>query len=197
MSTVTVIDPAPVLSPARSHLLPAPDRALLQRAVVASALVGSALIHGSVAGDHFGEWLPAGVFFLGIQLVELLLALLAMYLWGRRVATFVVITGVGTVVVWLISRTTGMPIGPADFRVPEPVGLTDVICGVLELVSVAAAAPALLRSTKPAPGRAGLRGSSAAVGAALAAAVLTAWALAPTVTGGAEHHHHAPAASRP
>ena len=164
------------------------DRVLLQRAVVSSALVGSALIHGAVAGEHFGEWLPAGVFFLVVQLVELLLALAAAFAWDKRVAMLVVVTGVGTVLVWLVSRTTGMPVGPADFRVAEPVGLTDVLCGVLELASALAAVPALRSVTAAPTARPGRGGIVAAAVAVVAALALTTCAMVPSVAGGGHEH---------
>jgi hypothetical protein len=173
----------------------AADRALVQRVVVASALVGAALIHGSVAGEHFGEWVPAGAFFLTVQLVELVLALLAAVAWDRRVAELVVVTGVGTVVVWLVSRTIGMPIGPADFRVPEPVGLSDLLCGVLELASVAAAAPSLWSTAVARSGRPGPRAVASATVAVVAALSLTAWAMVPAVSGGGHEHVHVPSAA--
>ncbi|WP_148046771.1 hypothetical protein [Nocardioides pocheonensis] len=181
--------------PATSYpLLTAPDRDLLQRTVVASTLVGSALIHGSVAGEHFGEWLLAGMFFVAVQLVELLLALAAVFAWDRPVARLVVLTGLGTVLVWLVSRTVGMPIGPADFRVPEPVGMTDVLCSLLELASVVAALPAArLRTTEPRGsvrpgGRSGPGGRAAAAVAAAAALSLTGAAVVPVVFNAPAHH---------
>lgn len=172
------------------------DRALVQRAVVTSTLVGAALIHGSVAGEHFGEWALAGAFFLTVQLVELVLALLAAVAWDRRVAQLVVVTGLGTVVVWLVSRTTGMPIGPADFRVPEPVGLSDVLCGVLELASVVAAAPSLWSAAMARSVRPSRRSVTAAAVAVVVALSLTAWAMVPSVSGGGHGHEHGQSSAR-
>ena len=195
---------AGVLSPVRAEARASytADVHLVARAVVASSLAGSAVIHGTVAGEHFGEWVPAGVFFIGIQLVELVLALLAVYAWHRRGAVLVVATGLLTLAVWVLSRTLGMPVGPDDFRVPEPVGIPDTACGLLELMSVAAAAVtlALLRTgpvrprQRPGPS---LRGVAVAATAVWAAVVLTAWGAAPAVLGAEGHAHGGSAASGP
>jgi hypothetical protein len=47
-----------------------------------------------------------------------------------------------TVVLWAVTRTEGLPIGPEHWTA-EPVGTPDVIAGVLELVIVAGSAWAL------------------------------------------------------
>lgn len=174
----------------------AADWQLAQRAVVAGALLGAAAIHGSLAGEHLSEWAPAGAFFLGIQLVELSLALLALTGWRPQVARVVVLTGLATLAVWTVSRTVGMPIGPADFRVPEPVGLADVVCGILEAASVLAAVACLRSRAARTGGIAGTRGKVLAVAAAAAAFALTAWVLCDAVlaTNGG-HSHEVPGAS--
>jgi len=168
----------------------AADWQLAQRSVVAGSLLGAAAIHGSVAGEHFGEWVPAGAFFLGIQLVELSLALLAVTGWRPQVARAVVLTGLATLAVWAVSRTVGMPIGPADFRIPEPVGLADVVCGILETASVLAAVPSLRKGADRAGGVAGARGKVLAVTAAVAAFSLTAWVLGDAVLATNGGHSH-------
>ena len=190
---------AGVLSPVRggTRASSSADVDLVTRCVVASALVGSAVIHGTVAGEHFGEWVLAGAFFLAVQAVELVLALLAVRAWTRVAALVVVVTGVLTVATWLVSRTSGMPVGPADFRVPEPVGVPDVACGVLELMSVVAALVALplLRPGSrrhPGPSR---RGVAIATTAVWAAVVLTVWGSAPILLGAAGPAHGAEAGS--
>ncbi|MBO9522817.1 MAG: hypothetical protein J7518_14890 [Nocardioidaceae bacterium] len=164
------------------------DTLLVRRVAVVVPLLGAALVHGAVAGEHFDEWVYAGVFFLVLQLVQLALAVLAWFTWTRPLAAAVVVTGLGPVAVWVLSRTAGMPIGPADFRVPEPVGLADVLCAVLELVTVLAAAPDLLRRHPVvAAGVPRPQGRALAAMVALAALVVTAWALGPALSGG--HHH--------
>src|SRR3954471_3905357 len=103
---------------ARSLPLPVSraDAQLVARAGICAALGGAALIHGTVVSEHYALWPAAGVFFLGTQLVEVSLALAAFYVWNRATAQLVFATSIATVLVWLVSRTFGMPIGPAAFR---------------------------------------------------------------------------------
>src|SRR3954466_5627132 len=114
------------------------------RTGICASLVGAALIHGTVVAHHFQQWVPAGLFFIALQVVEVALALAAVYVWGPRTARAVVITSMGTVVVWLLSRTFGMPIGPAIFQLPEPVGVPDLACCLLELAAAGLATPLAL-----------------------------------------------------
>src|SRR3954452_11899159 len=113
---------------------------LVARVGVCTALTGAAVIHGTVVSEHYAQWRLAGLFFLGTQLVEVFLVLAAVYFWGRTTAQLIVVTSVGTVAVWLLSRTLGMPFGPAAFRVPEAVGVPDIACCLLELAAAALAA---------------------------------------------------------
>ena len=114
-----------------------PDTRALHRPAACVALFGAALIHSTVMEEHLAEWLMAGYFFLGLVALETGLALAIIYAWGRRTARTVVMTGVITVVVWLMSRTSGLPLGPADFRAPESVGAPDVASCLLELGAAA------------------------------------------------------------
>ena len=178
------------------------DWRLVQRVVVAGGLLGAAAIHGSLAGEHLGEWLAAGVFFLVLEVVQLCLAVRAVFAWDRRTAAMVVVVGGATLALWSVSRTVGMPIGPADFRAPEPVGAADLACGLLELASMAAAAAAMRWMASP-QGRVGADSSPTRAGA-LAGALAAAAALVVTIVGvspalvatsGGDGHHHV--SSRP
>src|SRR4051812_41645777 len=86
--------------------------------LVAVMLLGSALVHATVVEEHLAEWTAAGVFFLGLVLGETLLAVMALRDWSRLVAVSVVASSLATLAIWAVSRTTGIPLGPADFRVP-------------------------------------------------------------------------------
>lgn len=173
------------------------------RTGICASLVGSAVIHGTVVAHHFQQWVPAGLFFIALQVVEVALALAAIYVWGPRTAQAVVITSMGTVVVWLLSRTLGMPIGPAAFQLPEPVGVPDLACCFLELAAAGLATPlALARRAAPArrpraarPQPAGRANIAMAAIAAAAALSVTVWGLGPAAQGDAHSaHSHAPTA---
>jgi MFS family permease len=159
----------------------------------AAALAGAATVHATVIGEHYAEWALAGAFFLALLVTETFLGL---WLWrwpSRHAARAVAVTGVLTVAVWAVSRTSGLPFGPADFRVPEAVGAPDVACVVLEQLAAILALLATDRHTRP---RA-TRERPAAVGHATRLGVLgvvlavTALGLGPTLAGHPhEHQHH-------
>ena len=89
---------------ARSH-----DFGVVARTGIVAALIGATVIHGTVVAHHFQQWPPAGIFFLVLQVVEVSLALAAVYAWHPRTAQAVVVTGFATVLVWLLSRTLFSP----------------------------------------------------------------------------------------
>src|SRR3954462_14443363 len=173
--------------PSRRESLLMSKSTVVVRTGVCASLVGAALIHGTVVAHHYQQWVPAGAFFIALEVVEVALALAAVYVWGPRTAQAVVITSMGTVVVWLLSRTLGMPIGPATFQLPEPVGVPDLACCFLELAAAALAAPMALRR-RPAPTRATRKAApptvnrwslAIAAGVGTIALVATGWGLGP------------------
>jgi hypothetical protein len=169
------------------------DAELTARTGVCAALVGAAVIHGTVVSEHFALWPLAGVFFLGTQVVEASLAVAAVYAWSRRTAQLVFVTCVATVLVWVVSRAFGMPIGPAAFRAPELIGVPDVACCLLELGAAALAAPLAF---SPRPLRRGPRGRPSRRGLALASVLailllaVTSWGLRPSLNGQSNLHSH-------
>lgn len=128
--------------PERSH-----DRD--RQVVVAATLVGSALIHLAVVPEHLAEWQAAGFFFVLLALAQLALADLVMTSPRRTVLLATVGLTAATLGLWAWSRLVGLPFGP-EAGETEVVGLADVSAGMLELVTLVAAA-ALLRSRAPAP----------------------------------------------
>ncbi|WP_310529213.1 hypothetical protein [Nocardioides sp.] len=158
------------------------------------ALGGSALIHSTVMGEHLAQWVVAGLFFLALVGVETALALAVIYAWGRRTAQAVVLTGVVTVAVWLVSRTVGLPVGPADLRVPEAVGVPDLASCLLEL-GAAALAWRTAVSTAPITAEAGRRSARSpgrwlTVAITMVALTITAWGVRPALTLDDPPAHH-------
>lgn len=172
-----------------------------RRPAVCVALFGSALIHSTVMEEHLAEWLMAGYFFLALVAMETALALAIIYAWGRRTAQAVVVTGVVTAAVWLVSRTVGLPMGPADFRVPESVGVADVASSLLELgaaalvwrTAVASESDVAQPSWRP------IRPADQWVTMTLiiAAVTITAFGLRPVLTPDEGHDAHVHGASAP
>ena len=166
---------------------------------MASTLAGAAIIHATVVGEHLEEWAPAGLFFLVLVLLESALGVLALLAWSRLTAILVLVTSIGTVAVWAVSRTVGMPFGPADFRVPEAVGTADLVCGGLELVAAAVCAFSLTpRPVAAGSGRLDHRAARAVSAGVVvvSVAMVTALAVAPALSG-EQHHHHDGAATPP
>ena len=126
--------------------------AWLERVTAAACLLGAEAIHVAVMDDHFDEWLLAGLFFLAISLAEGLLAVALLTRPSAAVARLTVGVSLATVGLWLVSRTVGLPGGPAA-GAAEPFGLADSIAGLLELLTVAALlGPVAGPASGPGPG---------------------------------------------
>jgi hypothetical protein len=150
-------------------------------------------VHATVIGEHYDAWPLAGLFFVCLMVVEGLLAVAVAVSWRPLVAALVVASSVGTIAVWGISRTAGLPFGPAGFRAPEGVGVPDLACVVLEAATILLALPWLLPTRRVlAAGPRGRISFTVAGAVVLLAASVTAWGVAPTLSGTDEpvHHHH-------
>src|SRR5690242_11375001 len=100
--------------------------------VVAAASVAAAAIHFSVIGEHFHEMWYFGVFFVLVAWAQLAWAAAVILRPSRRVLAAGVALQVLLVVIYVWSRTTGLPVG-ADPWQPEAVAFLDVLSTVLEV----------------------------------------------------------------
>ena len=131
------------LSLTRLHVRRAPvveDLATRTRAdsraiVLAASLAGAAVIHAAVVPEHLEQWTMAGVFFTLLASAEALLAALVVLEPTRLVLGSAIGASVIPLVLWALSRSVGLPFGPAP-GVPEPVGLADLACCALELLAL-------------------------------------------------------------
>ncbi|HKR67879.1 MAG TPA: hypothetical protein VJT16_03460 [Streptosporangiaceae bacterium] len=151
---------------------------------LAAMSVGAATIHFAVVFGHFAEYTLYGVFFLLISWAQLIWP--AVLLWRpARIWLLLGMAGNAVVVmVYVASRTAGLPFGP-DLHHAEPVGALDVWSCVLEF-GVIVGCLALLRRPalldRPATRRgavarvAGLVAVPAAVLAATTAFMTPGWA---------------------
>src|SRR5437879_1142172 len=96
--------------------------------------LGAALLHLAVAPVHMREYLPFGLFFLTLGSLQIMLAVEIVARPTRRLALIAGLASLGVVGLWYVSRTRGLPIGPTP-GVAEEVGITDVICSLMQLVS--------------------------------------------------------------
>jgi plastocyanin len=162
------------------------DWRLICRAAAVAFLVGAALIHAVWMVIHLQEWAWAGNFFLLLALTESALALALIVIPGPRTYVAAIVVSLGTVVVWAVSRTVGMPIGP-EAGLPEPVGAPDLMATLFELLTAATLAPLAFTSPDGPSRRGGARGGAltywAMIGVGFYTLGLTALAVVPTAAG--------------
>jgi hypothetical protein len=115
--------------------------------VAAALSLLAALIHLWVTPEHFEEWWGYGAFFLVAALAQALYAPLVLT-WPTRVALILGIGGnLAIVVLYLLTRTVGIPLfGPGAGEV-EGAGLIDLCATASEVGIAAALGAALLRET--------------------------------------------------
>jgi len=125
-----------------------PGRRRLEQLVGVSVIV-SGSIHGLVSPAHFREWWGYGVFFLAaaICLIGYGLALITdaidpRYMPGdanrmrRRLYGLGIAGNLGILVLYLATRTVGIPLGP-ELGSVEAVGAPDVLAKTSEVLAVA------------------------------------------------------------
>ncbi|HEY2430572.1 MAG TPA: EAL domain-containing protein, partial [Acidimicrobiales bacterium] len=136
---------------------PAARRRALQTLAWGALFTGT--VHAGLCPAHFQESLLFGVFFVVVATLQLVWAGLILVRPSRRLVLAGAIGNLLTIGVWSVSRTVGIPFGPAPWR-PEAVGLGDVFTGLVELAVAFGAfrlvAGGLLDSTG-APSGVGLR----------------------------------------
>lgn len=154
-------------------------------AAVASA--GAAAIHFAVAPAHWEHWVPSGVFFVAIGLVQLIWVFLA---WSRPTALVLavgVVANAGAVALWVHSRVAGAVFGPGAGQ-PEAVDAAGICVLLLQSYVVMGATWAWVRRARAEQvstfGRAVvLLGANAVMVAAVTAG------LASGLYGHTPHHH--------
>ena len=116
------------------------------RILLVATQFGAAAVHAAVVREHLDHWPTAGLFFVLLAVAGFAVgtALLRRVDALRLLAALAL--SVGPLLVWLVSRTAGLPFGP-EAGVPEQVGLTDAAACLLELAGVGAA----LILLRPAP----------------------------------------------
>jgi hypothetical protein len=136
-----------VIALARSPRGATPRLAEGTRLVLAAGLLGAGVIHAAVAPEHFDEWWAAGTFFVVLAMAEAGAAV-AVLARGPAVRTPALlaagVVSAGPLLVWAVSRTSGLPFGPEAFE-PEAVGVADVLSCVLELTTLVLAVVLLRR----------------------------------------------------
>jgi hypothetical protein len=115
---------------------------------LAGLSAAAASIHAAVVQEHLAEFAPFGVFFAVSALSQALWAI-AVLGWGpsRALLKWSVLVNGGIVVLWVASRTIGLPLGPgAGTR--EAIGAIDVLATIYE-VALVAGSLLMLRGVRP------------------------------------------------
>ena len=104
----------------------------------AALTFGAALVHGSVMATHFREWFLFGLFFAIVTPLQLAWSAAVVRRAGplRTVLVAGAVASVGIVVLWLVTRTVGLPFGP-DIGQAEKIGVKDVLASLDELGTAA------------------------------------------------------------
>jgi len=146
--------------------------------VVALLSIGAAVIHFAVIAQHFDEWWLTGLFFLSIAPFQLAWGLLVLIRPSGLVYVVGALANALIVVTWIVSRTSGVPVGPQAGEA-EAVGFPDALSTAFEIVLVAVLVAFLVGSRaarQPMSGH--LVRAVASWGSAAVVASLTALALA-------------------
>jgi len=122
-----------------------------RRLLAAACLFGAEAVHVSVIDQHLREWLPAGLFFLSLAVVEGMLGVALLAAPSSRAVRWAIWVSALAVAGWLVSRTLGLSFGPMH-GMPTPVGRSDLVATLLEVMTVAV----LLLRTSRAPAVLGL-----------------------------------------
>jgi hypothetical protein len=125
------------------------------RVLLIASLLGGAALHAAVVREHVDHWPAAGLFFVVLAASGLVVGAALLRRVNAQLLLAALALSVGPLLVWLVSRTAGLPFGPEAWE-PEQVGLTDSAAGLLELAAAGAAlillraSPQLRARAKPA-----------------------------------------------
>ncbi len=89
------------------------SRARDLRVVLAAVLIGSATIHAAVVPGQLAAWTAAGVLFIVLSVAELVVAALIQVSQRRVMLIIAAAVSAVPLVLWIYSRTAGLPFGPA------------------------------------------------------------------------------------
>lgn len=121
--------------------------------VAAALSVGAASVHLGVCPEHFREGLLYGAFFAGASTAQFAWSALAL---TRRRLPWLAAAGLcgnaSLVMLWAVTRTLGIPLGPGAGEV-ERVGLLDILATACELGVMAMCVVAILARRRHSGGR--------------------------------------------
>jgi hypothetical protein len=105
------------------------------------------MIHVAAAIAHLSEYVPAAIFFVALASFQFAWGVAVYRMPSRRILSIGAGVSLAVVALWVISRTSGIPLGPERWTAEE-VGPLDLICTADEtLLALLALFP--LRFTRP------------------------------------------------
>jgi len=110
----------------RTSIVPSYSAALLT--------LGAAAIHFAAAPGHFSEYLPYGIFFILLGAAQVAHAVGLIVKPSRRLYALALLGTLAVIGLWLMSRTTGLPIAPQPWR-PEEIAFPDFAATLLEAIA--------------------------------------------------------------
>jgi len=167
----TSADPMSAIAPTNAD----PSISVAQASLAALSMAAAA-IHFAVMGEHFAEYVAFGVFFSVVAWLQAIWAVGVMVLPSRRLLLVGLVGNALVALVWLTSRTAGLPIGP-EAGAPEPASFVDVLSTILEVAIVVGTATLLLRG-RPTPSVRRLPVWLGLAGLVVVLAMLTTWSVA-------------------
>ncbi len=138
------------------------------RVLLVATLLGGAAVHAAVVREHLDHWPAAGLFFVLLAVAGLVVGMALLRRVDRVWLLAALALAVGPLLVWLVSRTAGLPFGP-EAGEPEQVAWMDAAACLLALAG-AGAALLLLHAAPRLRGRA-LPAAAQRVGLGLVAVV--------------------------
>lgn len=156
------------------------------RVCLALLSAAAGVIHLGVAPAHFAESGLHGAFFVVVGLLQLAAGGLFVAQSGRRLPGAAAAGNAIVVSIWVMSRTSGLPLGP-DPWTAEPVGFADVTATLLEVLIVAGSLLLLAPAGSSLVGARPHRAVLALVSIGSILVLLTGFALGTAGPGGSEH----------
>jgi hypothetical protein len=158
------------------------------------ASLGAGLIHIAAVREHLAQSSFLGVWLAVVGIAQVGWALLALSRDRVPAPRATAVFTLGFIAAWAMSRTVGLSLNPLS-AVPEPVGVADVLCVVLEATVIGCIHVAMSRSARiPVSDQrrstTTARGLALLAAGALAVSALATPAMAATTAGEHAHSHH-------
>jgi hypothetical protein len=98
--------------------------------------LAAGLFHSLVIAEHLAEWWGCGSFFVVIALTQVLYTIAVDRWSGRHLFLLGIVGNLVSLLLWLVTRTVGIPfVGPEAGQV-EAVGALDLLVKLLELALI-------------------------------------------------------------